>query len=587
MALSINELDLEVVGREITGRPVPGRAHRPYGPYLLGLPALVLASLLLVPMTLTAVSAFRTPGGFGFANFAVLREAGVVHAIGNSIAWIGVALALVVTGLSIALIGHRVQSLWSFLQPALILPFAMSTLVAGAAFRIIFDPAPQRGTVTALSTAIFGGSKVWLGPGWFWVVLVSAFCWTWLGYTVALFRAGLAAIPDDIGRTVQAEGLRGWRRLRAVELPILRPITGIVTLTLVVAAVRLFELVLITVPGPMQHDADVLVLHWWRMPTDPAPGRAAVLALVMFVIVAFVAVIGVRGLRRNWAMPSSVLESCASRPRTKPRPRRRRLGLIVAVSAGLIWMLPMVVLLASALHNPDAARLRGWWRPEGLGLQSLAASGAELGQALISTLFTAGLATALTLLVAVPTAYLLAWGGLPPRLGKLVITVFVVLAVTPLPMYATPLSHAFAMLDMAGSRISLALVHAAVGLPFAVLLLRAAFASAPPSVVSEALLGQVRQSEVINQVRRTYQPVLVAVVILQFILVWNDFVIGFLIGGPGTTPLSLVLWGQARQFATSTGPVAAAAVVSSIVPVVLVWRFWPTIVRGLTVGTKP
>lgn len=587
MALSIGELDLEVVGREITGRPVPGRAQRPYGPYLLGLPAVVLASLLLVPMAITTVSAFRTSSGFGFANFAVLGEAGVLHAIGNSVVWIGVALGLVVMGLSIALIGHRVQSLWAFLQPVLILPFAMSTLVAGAAFRIVFDPAPQRGMITALSTALFGGSEVWLGPGWFWVVLVSAFCWTWLGFTVALFRAGLAAIPDDLVRTVKAEGLYGWRRLRAVELPILRPISGIVTLTLVVAAVRIFELVLITVPGTMQHDADVLVLHWWRMLTDPVPGRAAVLALVMFAIVVAVAVTGMRGLRRSWAMPGSALEPWARHPRAKARPLRRRLGLTIVVSLSLIWLLPIVVLLATALHNPGAVRLHGWWWPEGLGLRSLGASSAELGQALLSTVLISGLATSLTLLVAVPTAYLLAWGGLPPRLGKLVVTVFVVLAVTPLPMYATPLSHAFAALGMAGSRISLGLVHAALGLPFAVLLLRAAFASAPPSVVSEALLGRVRQSEVLNQVRRTYQPVLAAVVILQFILVWNDFVIGFLIGGPGTTPLSLVLWGQARQFATSTGAVAAAAVVSSIVPVVLVWRFWPTLVRGLTVGTKP
>jgi alpha-glucoside transport system permease protein len=120
-----------------------------------------------------------------------------------------------------------------------------------------------------------------------------------------------------------------------------------------------------------------------------------------------------------------------------------------------------------------------------------------------------------------------------------------------------------------------------------VLLLRAAFASASPSLVSEALLGQLRQSEVINQVRQIYRPVLVAVAVLEFVLVWNDFVVGFLIVGPGSTPLSLVLWGEARQFATSAGTVAAAAVVSSIVPVVLLWRFWPTLVRGLTVGTKP
>jgi len=585
VALSAAGLELEVVGREITGRPVPGRTHRSYGSYLLGLPALVLTSLLLVPMLVTTIEAFWTPDGFGVANFAVLGEPAVLLAIGHTIAWIGVAIALVALALGIALAGHRVTSLWSFLQPALIVPFAVSALVSGAAFRIIFDPAPERGTISA----IFGDGAVWLGPGLFWVVLVSAFSWTWLGFAVALFRAGLDSIPDDLIRTVNAEGLRGWRRLRAVELPILRPISGIVTLILVVATVRLFDLVLIAVPDPMQDDADVLTLRWWRVTnaTDDH-GRPAVLALVLFVIVAVVALTGMRGLRRSWAMPSSAVPPATQRPRARVRPIRRRLGLSMAVSLSVIWLFPAAVLIITAFHDPNAAGLRGWWSSDGLGLGSfVAASNAGLWQALFSTVLVAGLAAVLVLVISVPTAYVLAWGGLPQWLGKAAITVFVLLAVTPLPMYAEPLRAAFTSLGISGSRMSLALVHAAAGLPFGVLLLRAAFASASPSLVSEALLGQLRQSEVINQVRQTYRPVLVAVAILEFVLVWNDFVVGFLIVGPGSTPLSLVMWGEARQFATSAGTVAAAAVVSSIVPVVLLWRFWPTVVRGLTVGTKP
>jgi alpha-glucoside transport system permease protein len=165
--------------------------------------------------------------------------------------------------------------------------------------------------------------------------------------------------------------------------------------------------------------------------------------------------------------------------------------------------------------------------------------------------------------------------------------VFVVLAVTPVQMYAAPLRDAIDAAGLAGSRVALALVHAAAGLPFAVLLLRSAFASAPPAVVSEALQGPVRQSAVLATVQRTYRPALVAVAVLEFALVWNDFIVGFLISGPGTTPLSLVLWGEARQFSVSSGPVAAAATVASVVPVVLLLSFWRTVVRGLTTGSRP
>ncbi|MFI5711361.1 sugar ABC transporter permease [Kribbella sp. NPDC051620] len=589
MGLQSNGLTLEIVGREISGRPVPGKPRRPLGPYLLGLPALLLSCLLLVPIAVTVVAAFQRPdGSFGLGNFAVMGDPAALHAVGNSLAWIAVALGLVVVGFLLALVSYRLPGLSTFLQPALVIPFAVSVLVSGATFRLIYDATPERGTMTAVWTKLFGSSPVWLGPGLFWLVLVSAFGWTWLGYVVSLFRAGLDAIPDDVSRTLAVEGVTGWRRLLALELPLLRPITGVVTLTLVIAAVRVFDLVLIVVPGPMQRDADVLGLNWWRATSTGEPaGRTAALGVVLFAIVAAVAVIGVRGLRRRrWAMPVSVIRP--SLARSRPSRRVRRIGWTVGFAVSLVWILPAVVLVATALHSPREAGLRGWWSLEGIGVESFtAAVNAGLLRALLSTLLISAVATLVLLVIAVPTAYLVAWGGLPHWLGRLVSSSFVVLAVTPVQMYAAPLRDAIGAAGLAGSRVALALVHAAAGLPFAVLLLRSAFASAPPVLVAEALQGPARQSAVLATVQRTYRPALVAVAVLEFALVWNDFIVGFLISGPGTTPLSLVLWGEARQFSASSGTVAAAAVVASVVPVALLLTFWRTVVRGLTVGSKP
>lgn len=590
MGLQSNGLSLEIVGREISGRPVPGKPRRPTGPYLLGLPALLLSCLLLIPIGVTVVAAFKRPdGSFGLGNFAVMGDPAALHAVGNSLAWIAVALGLVVVGFLLALVSYRLPGLSTFLQPVLVIPFAVSVLVSGVTFRLIYDATPERGTVTAIWTELFGSSPVWLGPGLFWLVLVSAFGWTWLGYVVSLFRAGLDAIPDDVSRTLMAEGVTGWRRLLALELPLLRPITGVVTLTLVIAAVRVFDLVLIVVPGPMQRDADVLGLNWWRATSTGEPaGRTAALGVVLFAIVAAVAVIGVRGLRRRrWAMPVSVVRPDSAVARSRPSRRVRRIGWTVGFAVSLVWILPADVLVATALHSPREAGLRGWWSLDGIGLQSFAAAAnAGLLRALLSTVLISAVATLVLLVIAVPTAYLVAWGGLPHWLGRVVTSAFVVLAVTPVQMYAAPLRDAIGTAGLAGSRVALALVHAAAGLPFAVLLLRSAFASASPVLVAEALQGPARQSAVLATVQRRYRPALVAVAVLEFALVWNDFIVGFLISGPGTTPLSLVLWGEARQFSASSGTVAAAAVVASIVPVVLLLSFWPTVVRGLTVGSK-
>jgi alpha-glucoside transport system permease protein len=411
MGLHTNGLSLELAGREITGRPVQGKPRRPAGPYLLGLPALLLSCLLLIPIGVTVVKAFTTNKRFGLGNFAVIGDPAALHAVGNSLLWVLIAFGTVAVGFSLALLSYRLPAVTTLLQPALVIPFAVSVLASGATFRMIYDPTPERGTITAVWTRLFGTSPVWLGPGLFWLVLMSAFGWTWLGYVVSLFRAGLDAIPDDVSRSLTAEGVKGWKRLRALEIPLLRPITGVVTLTLVIAAVRVFDLVLIVVPGSMQRSADVLGLNWWRATTSGVDqGRTAALGVVLFAIVAAVGLIGVRGLRRRrWAMPVTVVRQEPSLGRPRPSKRVRRFGWVVGAAVALVWVFPAVVLVATALHSPREAGLRGWWSPSGLGFSSFAAA-ANVGlfRALLSTLVIATAATAVLLVIAVPTAYLIA-----------------------------------------------------------------------------------------------------------------------------------------------------------------------------------
>jgi alpha-glucoside transport system permease protein len=603
--LTARGVQLDVVGREITGRPVPGRPRRAYGPYLRALPALALLSVVMVPAALTTRDAFRTVGGHGWANFrAVFADPGARHALRNSLVWLLVAVLLVALGLGVALATRRVSRLWELFWRALVFPFGVAALVSGVAFRIIFDPTPQRGVVTRLATGLTGGSPVWLSPGLIWVVLVSAFAWTWLGYAVSLLRAGLDTIPEDLVRAVAVEGVPGWRRLLTVELPLLRTVIGVVGLTLMVAAVRLFDLVLIVAPGSVQDDADVLGLHWWRAPGGA--GRSAALAVLLFAIVALVAVAGLRNLRRPWALPAASrradrggraeragwdgrggsVRRDSGTGRHRATPRASRLGIAVGVPLILLWALPALMLLATALHEPTAAATGGWWSPAGLGLGSVAeVFRVGLGQALLVTAFVAVVATVLVLAVGSLTAHLVTWGGLPHWLGRAAMTAFVILSVMPVQMYADPLRHALARVWLGDTPLALGVVHAAAGLPFAVLLLRATFAAVPPDVVAAGLHDTRWQA--IRRLGEKLRPALVAVAVLESVLVWNDFIVGLLVSGAGSTPQSLVLSGLAKQFASSAGPVAAAAVLSSLVPVVLLLAAWPTVVRGLTVGAKP
>jgi alpha-glucoside transport system permease protein len=201
-----------------------------------------------------------------------------------------------------------------------------------------------------------------------------------------------------------------------------------------------------------------------------------------------------------------------------------------------------------------------------------------------STLVVALGATSLLVVVALLATPALSL-RVPDWASRLVVAVLTMLAVAPVQMYAVPLRDAFTSLGVVGSRLPLIVVHVAAGLPLAVLILRAALLSSHRPTLDDALLGQTSPLTALRRLWNRAGAALVAVAVMEFVQVWNDFIVSLFVSGPGSNPLTIVLWGEARQFASSVGTIAASAVLSALVPVVvllLVWRRW--MVPGLTGG---
>jgi alpha-glucoside transport system permease protein len=191
----------------------------------------------------------------------------------------------------------------------------------------------------------------------------------------------------------------------------------------------------------------------------------------------------------------------------------------------------------------------------------------------------------LLVVIAAPAAYALAWGDLPRRMTRILIAVSAVLAVVPPQTVIVALGQVFDQLHLFGAPTALTVVHVALGVPLAVLLLRAAFASVPPKVVRARQIDPEPGSALFTVVARSL-PAVVTVAVLEFVLVWNDLVVGLLLGGPESGQVTLVLMEQSRQFATSTGVLAAGAVVATALPLGLVLATGKWLVRGLTEGVR-
>jgi alpha-glucoside transport system permease protein len=542
-----------LIPREDTRPPVRGHRPRPWRPVLYLLPAgLLVGTVLILPLAWAVVDSLHG----GLRNYAdVLRDEQVRHAIRNSLFWLVLAPVVCLFGLLLAwTIGaHRRIGV-------LAAPIAVSALVTGLTFRLIAQP-----------------GDLLLGRTGIWLVLGLAFTWQWAGLAVVVFRSGLNAIPAGLVRMARAFGVSRGRRLRTVVGPALFPAGALVLIIALVAAARVFDLVLIAAPGSDQAEVDVVGLHWWRFREDLGSGRSAALTVMQFAIVAIVALAGLWGLSREWP----------TRSEPPAPPRRRRRGRLLAALVVGVWVLPLLVLVLTSLHTPRAAAAGGWWSG-GFGLESYrqAFQSGELAGALVNTGARSVFAALSLLVVAVPAAYALAWGGLPRRVNRTLIAVTTVVAVVPPQTVIVELGHVFDRLHLLGAPTALTVVHTAFGAPLAVLLLRAAFASVPREVVHAHRYDAEPGSPLFAVVRESL-PALVTVAVLEFVLVWNDYVVGLLLGGPESGQITFVLSDQARQFVTSESVMAAGAVVATVIPLGLVVATGNWLVRGFTSGVRP
>jgi alpha-glucoside transport system permease protein len=265
---------------------------------------------------------------------------------------------------------------------------------------------------------------------------------------------------------------------------------------------------------------------------------------------------------------------------------RRLTARGIGALAAAAWVLPLAALLLASLHDPAAAATGGWWSGGwGLGSYREAFADGQLLPALGSTAARAVSASALLLVLAVPAAYALAWGGLPRAAVRAIVAVTAVLAVLPPQAVTFPLGYGLDHLQLLGAAAPLLGVHVAFGLPLAILLLRGAFTSVPRALVRERQLDPVRGSALMSVIGNCW-PALLAVAVLEFVLVWNDLLIGLLFGGTEAGQATLVLFEQTREFATNTGPLAAGAMLITVVPLALVLATGKWLVRGLAAGVR-
>ncbi|MGW3208215.1 carbohydrate ABC transporter permease [Streptomyces sp. NPDC001135] len=140
----------------------------------------------------------------------------------------------------------------------------------------------------------------WLGPALVTPAVIGAYVWMWAGFAMVLIAAGLAGMPRELLEAARVDGATEWQVFRKVTVPLLAPVLAVVTVTLMINVLKVFDLVYIIAPGSSQDDANVLALELYRKGfAENQPGVASAIAVLLLVLVIPVMAFNIRRLRRE------------------------------------------------------------------------------------------------------------------------------------------------------------------------------------------------------------------------------------------------------------------------------------------------
>ncbi|OBI53477.1 sugar ABC transporter permease [Mycobacterium kyorinense] len=257
--------------------------------YALLAPSLfgVVAFLLLPMLVVVWLSLHRWDllGPIEYVGLANWRSVLTDSTFGNSLAVTLVFVAIVVPvqtvlGLAAASLLARELPGSGVFRTVYVLPWICAPLAIAVLWRWILAP-----TDGAVST-VLGHRIEWLtDPGLALPVVSAVIVWTNVGYVALFFVAGILAIPAEIHAAALTDGASAWQRFWRITLPMLRPTMFFVLVTGIVSAAQVFDTVYALTGGGPAGRTD-LVAHRIYVEAfgSAAIGRAAVMALVLFVI---------------------------------------------------------------------------------------------------------------------------------------------------------------------------------------------------------------------------------------------------------------------------------------------------------------
>jgi multiple sugar transport system permease protein len=272
------------------GRRSTVLAYALLAPSLFGVVAFLLLPILVVVWL--SLHRWDLLGPIEYVGVENWRSVLSDSAFGNSLFVTLIFVAIVVPtqtvlGLAVAALLARGLPGSGLFRTLYVLPWISVPLAIAVMWRWIL--APTDGAVSTL----LGHRVEWLtDPGLALPVVSAVVVWANVGYVALFFLAGILAIPTDVHSAARIDGATAWQRFRRITLPMLRPTMFFVLVTGVISTAQVFDTVYALTGGGPENHTDLVAHRIYAEAFGAAAiGRAAVMAVVLFVILIGVTVV--------------------------------------------------------------------------------------------------------------------------------------------------------------------------------------------------------------------------------------------------------------------------------------------------------
>lgn len=302
-------LAIYIVGTEYLVRLLPDKLRPRVRPWFWVGPALALVTgFLVLPAVGTVITSFQDRDGnfIGLLNYqhqlSDFPTGGAWIAIRNNVYWLVLyTLFVLFFGLILAVLFDRVRY-ESIVKSFIFLPMAISSVALAViwGFMYSYQPgdAPQTGTLNFIVVNLFHHAPVtWLSdPTVNNFALIAAAIWGITGFAMVILSAALKGIPGELLEAARVDGAGELTIFRRVIFPLMMPTVVVVGTTLVIFALKAFDVVYVMTAGNFQ--TDVLANRMYKLLyLSDNPGGASAVAIILLVAVVPVLIFNLRQFR--------------------------------------------------------------------------------------------------------------------------------------------------------------------------------------------------------------------------------------------------------------------------------------------------